>query len=57
MAWMHTTVIKEYDMDGSKSPQDDVEKYHRTDTYSPDGIDYDLTISSPTTNSVMSEDP
>jgi len=56
MGWMHKTEIKEYEMDSIKSPQDNNEKYHRTDTtYSPNETDHDLRISSPTTNSVISE--
>ena len=47
MAWMHKTVVTEYDMD--KNQEDDVGKYQRTDAYSPNGINADMTIpSSPT---------
>ena len=47
MAWMHKTVVKEYNMD--ENQEDDAGKYQRTDTHSPNGMDADITISaSPT---------
>ena len=51
MGWRHKTVIKEYEMDDTKNH----EKYQRTDAYSTDEIGADITISSPTTNSQISE--
>ena len=54
MAWTHKTVVKEYDMD-DKEQQDDVEKYKRTDTHSPEPIGANMSILSPTTNSQMSD--
>lgn len=48
MAWMHTTVVQEYDMDKNQD-EDNVGKYQRTDTHSPNEMDVDITISaSPT---------
>ena len=57
MAWMHKTVVKEYDMDDKEQQDDDVEKYKKTDTYSPEPIGADISILSPTstTNSQMSD--
>ena len=55
MAWIHKTVVKEYDMDDKEQKDDDVEKYKRTDTCSPEPIGADISILSPTTNSQMSD--
>lgn len=55
MAWIHKTVVKEYDMDDKEQQDDDVEKYKRTDTVSPEPIGADISILSPTTDSQMSD--
>ena len=52
MAWRHKTVIKEYEMNKNDQP-DDVEKYRRTDTSTPDEGGADFTTS--TSPSQMSD--
>lgn len=54
MAWMHKTVVKEYEMDNKNQENEnriDEENLSRTDTCSPDGR---TAVSSPFSDSEMS---